>query len=434
MTTTPRGDLNAATNDTALIAHWLDGRRRRALPDASTGRIWNRSFVSAFVTYFLINLALNLSNVLVTPFAEELGATPIVIGIVASAFTIGSIVFKLISAPAIDTFDRKHLLLGAVLVIAVAFSGYAFSTSASAVMAFRIVQGAGQAFTSTTCIALAADTLPRRKLAAGLGVFALATGAAQMIGSPLALKIREVTSFQATFLVAVGVLILAAFAILQIRTVRPARRPRFRITPSRVIASAALIPASLQFCFLFSWSLVNSFVVIFGFDRGLGSDVGYFFTVYGLVLFVSSPLGGRVVDRFGYLAMIPMLVCLVVSMYLISVADSIWSLLAAAVVGAFGYGAAGPVARSMAMSLVPAERRGAASSTLYLGSDLGQLAGPIVGGFLAVNFGYAIMFRVAPVSILAALVILLACHRYLARKTAALLDEEEAARTSNPTD
>jgi MFS family permease len=194
-----------------------------------------------------------------------------------------------------------------------------------------------------------------------------------------------------------------------------------------VVAREALIPASLQFCFLFAWSLVNSFVVIFGAEQGLGSDAGFFFTVYGVTLFIASPLGGRAVDRFGYYAMIPMLACLVASMYLISVADDLWTLLFAAVVGGFGYGAAGPVTRSMAMSVVPRSRRGAASSTLYLGSDLGQLAGPVVGGLLAAGLGYAAMFRIAPISIGVALVILIASHAYLRRRTAELAHDDSAA-------
>ena len=81
--------------------------------------------------------------------------------------------------------------------------------------------------------------------------------------------------------------------------------------------------------------------VAVGTDRGLGSNVGYFFTVYGLVLFVASPLGGRMVDRFGYLAMIPMLGCLVASMWLSSLADNLPILLIAAVVGGFAMGRPG---------------------------------------------------------------------------------------------
>lgn len=91
-----------------------------------------------------------------------------------------------------------------------------------------------------------------------------------MVGAPLALKVQEATDYRTTFTVAIGVLVLAT---------NPRRS--FRFAPSRIIAREAIVPAVLQFCFLFAWSLVNSFVVVFGVEQGLGSDVGFFFTVYG---------------------------------------------------------------------------------------------------------------------------------------------------------
>ena len=79
-----------------------------------------------------------------------------------------------------------------------------------------------------------------------------------------------------------------------------------------------------------------------------------------------------------------------------------------------------------AMSVVPGDRRGAASSTLYLGSDLGQLLGPIVGGVLAASFGYAAMFRLAPLSIGLALIVLLVFRGYLRRRTAEMIALDDA--------
>ncbi len=88
----------------------------------------------------------------------------------------------------------------------------------------------------------------------------------------------------------------------------------------------------------------------------------------------------------------------------------------AAVVGAFGYGAAGPVARSMAMSVVPEFRRGAASSTLFIASDIGQLIGPVIGGIIVSRFGYTVMFRIAPIWVGAAAILLLVTKKYVQQK------------------
>lgn len=388
-------------------------------------RVWNRSFTNIFLAFFLVNLALNIANNMSTPFAKALGATPVVIGIVATGFTYGAIVFKLASAPAIDSFNRKFVLLGAVGVILIAMIGYAFATDVPTLITFRVIQGIGQAFTATTFIALAADTLPREKLASGMGIFAIGTAAATMLGAPIALKVQEVSSFQFTFFLAAAVLVLGAVAILQIR-IKPLPKKKFRITLSGFIAPEAITPAMFQLLFMLAWSCVFSFLIVFGMDQGLGSNVGFFNTVYGLAVFIAAPLGGRLTDRYGYLLLIPMFIFTGIALVLISVSTNIWTLLIAAVFGAFGYGAGGPVVRSITMSVVPKTRRGAASSTLFLASDIGQLVGPIIGGILATSFGYAVMFRVVPVYLLVAIALLLATRKYLTAKARSVADSEKA--------
>lgn len=396
----------------------------------STTKIWSLAFVGLLLAYFLVNLSLNMTNNLSTPFAKSLGAAPVVMGVVATGFTYGSIVFKLISGPAIDSFNRKGLLLGAVVVIAVAFLGDAFASSVPMLITFRILQGVGQAFTATTFVAIAADTLPRKKMSSGMGIFALGTAASTLLGAVVGLKVQEVTSFRTAFLVSFFVL-LVGFAVLLFIKVKRVNTKKFKISLSGFIAPEAIPPALMQFFFMMAWSSVFAFLVVYGQEQGLGSNVGFFNTAYGIAVFAAAPLGGKLVDRYGYLMIIPMLVLMSISLWLISFSTNLWTLLIAAVVGAFGYGAAGPVARSMAMNVVPENRRGAASSTLFVASDIGQLVGPIVGGLLVSAFGYGTMFRIAPVWIVLAVVLLLFTQKYIKNKISSLASEKKAADETN---
>lgn len=392
-------------------------------------RVFNRSFTAIFLAYFLVNLALNMANNLATPYARDLGASPVVMGIVATGFTYGAIVFKLASAPAIDAFNRKWVLLAAVGVIAVATIGYALSSNVPTLITFRIIQGIGQAFTATTFVALAADTLPREKLAAGMGIFALGTAGATMLGAPIALNIQAATSYQFTFLTALIALVLGAVAVVLI-TAKQRERKKFRISLKGFIAPEAIPSALMQFFFMLAWTSVLSFIIVFGQSQGLGSDVGYFNTVYGLAIFATAPLGGRLTDRFGYFMLIPMLVFMSAALIVISFADDLPTLLIAAVLGALGYGAAGPVVRSITMSVVPKTRRGAASSTIFLASDIGQLVGPILGGIIISTLGYAAMYRIAPVYLVLALVLLLVSYRYWNRRAASVAETERATEAA----
>ena len=53
------------------------------------------------------------------------------------------------------------------------------------------------------------------------------------------------------------------------------------------------------------------------------------------------------------------------------------------------------------------------------------LLGPVVGGLIATSLGYAAMFRIAPVSVLVALIILFLSHPCLKHLTVALILAED---------
>ena len=83
----------------------------------------------------------------------------------------------------------------------------------------------------------------------------------------------------------------------------------------------------------------------------------------------------------------------------------------AAMVSAFGYGACQPTIQAFCMRCVPRERRGAGSCTNYIGTDLGMLAGPMIGGVIATSFGYPAMWRFMTIPIGCAFIFVLCFRR-----------------------
>jgi MFS family permease len=100
---------------------------------------------------------------------------------------------------------------------------------------------------------------------------------------------------------------------------------------------------------------------------------------------------------------------------MISISDNIWLFLSAAFINAFGYGGCQPAIQAVCLKSVPGERRGAASCTSYIGSDIGNLVGPVVAGFLISSLGatdmiagyrYMWLIMIIPIALAAALSIL----------------------------
>lgn len=79
------------------------------------------------------------------------------------------------------------------------------------------MQGVGQAFTSTCCLALAADTLPKEKFGSGIGVFSMAQAASQAIGPTIALALVGVMGYQGTFMIGCGIMVFAAFLATRVK-------------------------------------------------------------------------------------------------------------------------------------------------------------------------------------------------------------------------
>ncbi|MFT9393779.1 MFS transporter, partial [Bifidobacterium sp.] len=368
--------------------------------------IWNRSFISVCLANTLMSIALQICNVIIGKFTFSLGATAAIVGMVSGAFAWSSIVLKGISGPTIDALDRRYVVMAAMAVMGVAMVFYGVVGSVPELFAARFLQGAGQAFSTTCFIAMAADTLPREKMGTGLGFYALAAGIAQMVGPVVSLKVQAAYGYRPVFFIAALVMFAGILAASQIK-LPPRVVKKFKLTFNNIIAKEALIPAFLMILLSGCYALVNPFLAIYSEQQGVGSNISFFFSVYAALLFLTRPLSGKLADRFGYAIIVPMLGIFIVSFWLISVSTQLWMFLLAAVFFAFGYGGCQPVLQSMAMKLVPQERRGAGSSTNFIGSDLGNIIGPIIGGYIAQTLGYQAMWQIMSVALVVGIVTML---------------------------
>lgn len=379
--------------------------------DKRQTKIWNRVFVSVFLANLCLNLSKQMINTLIARYADVLGASAVMVGFVSSAFAISALALKLISGPVNDTFNRKYVLMFACLVMACSYIGYGLAGSVNGLVAFRLLQGAGQAFTATVCLALASDALPPEQFSAGIGYFSLGQVICQTIGPSVGLVLADFIGYRLTFFLGAAVMVGAAVLALMVRTPKQEKK-KFHFSLSNVFASEALLPGIMMALLSCAYASVSSFLVIFAVDQGVSQNsIGLYFTVYAVMMLFSRPFIGKMTDRFGLVrTFIPALCCYALAFLAISVSKSLLMFLAAAVISAFGFGTCQPSIQTLCMKCVPKERRGAASSTNYIGDDIGNMTGPILSGALIGQFGYIAMWRlmIIPIVLVALLTILFA--------------------------
>lgn len=378
--------------------------------------IWNPTFLSICLINAFMNLSKQMSNSILSKYIDSLGAAATVVGLVSSTFALAALIFKLVSGPALDSFNRKYIIIGAMLALGISFTGYSMSNTVPMILLFRFLQGAAQAFTATCLLTMASDALPADKFSTGVGFFALFETVAQAIGPTVGLGLMEVVGFSKTFFISAALMFLSAMVVVFYRQPSLMPRKKFKISMDSIFARESIKYAALLFIFNFAFCVVSTYLVIYAAQQGVEDNIGFYFTLYACTMLVSRPLVGKLTDQFGaYKVLLPALGCFIVSYMIISVANTLPMFLLASFVSAFGTGACQPAVQALCMKCVSIDKRGAASSTCYIANDLGTLVGAPVAGMIVEMWGYTVMWRVMTLPILLAIAFVLFIRRDIER-------------------
>lgn len=364
-------------------------------------------FLSIFFANIVSSLGMTMSNSMLSVYADSLGTPASQIGPLMGMFAITALVFRFVAGPAIDSFSRKYLLMGSMVITAAAFLGYSLSKSISSLMMFRLLQGVGTSFGNACTLAMVADTLPRGKFSTGMGYYSLAHVVSMSIGPTFGLMMSSNFGYSTAYIINACVMLIAVASASRIKT--PPRPPKkFRMIPRNIIAVEALAPTAITFCVAIGFTTINALLIVSAKKQGVTDGIGLFFTINALSMLITRPAIGKLTDRYGFIRVgIPSILMTAVSFIIISQANVLWMFLVAAFVNSFGYGAIQPAMNSLVMKSVPPERRGSASSTNLIGMDSATIIGPSIAGFIAQAFGYSTMWIIMAVPLLAGILIML---------------------------
>ena len=375
--------------------------------------IWNPMFLSIFFANMALNMGQQMSNSLLSLYANSLGAPADQIGQLMSMFAVTALIFRFISGPAMNAYNRRKLVGMAMSFMATAYLGFSFAPKIAPVIGveaitilkcFRLIQGVGNAFGSACCLTIVSDTLPKDKFTTGMGYYSVAQVVAQAIGPTVGVFLRDCFGYNNTYIIIFCVMCAAIFTSTRVK-LAPRKTIPFNLKLSNIIAKEAVIPAAITFLIAMGFTSINAFMLVYAEERGIQGG-SLFFTVYAVTLLATRPMIGRLTDKYGFVRVaIPSVFMTALSLAMIGFSVNTWMLLLAAFINAFGYGAVQPMLQSLCMKSVPTERRGSASGTNYIGMDSATIIGPSVCGIVADAFGYTpTMWLVMTAPILAGMV------------------------------
>ena len=134
------------------------------------------------------------------------------------------------------------------------------------------------------------------------------------------------------------------------------------------------------------------------------SGVSVYFTVCAAVLFIVRPFSGKLMDKKGIrVTVLPGLALTASSMFILGRSTSLILILITGVLRSVGQGAAQPSLQAGCINKVGTGRSGVATSTYYLGGDIFQGIGAVIGAVAGIA-GYRTLFDLSGVLMLCALV------------------------------
>jgi MFS family permease len=358
-------------------------------------------------------------------FARSIGAVdPSVGGFIILIYTLGSLVPRVIWGNLADRWKRKPVYLIGVIIMASAAPLFGLFVSLPGILIIRLIQGIGFSASSTAGSTMAADLVPASRRAEGIGFYTLANTIGMALGPELGLHMLQQRSVWWLFGAGVltGIISLGVGMLLNYEKKRHLYLSGSISTHETIrdIAVASAKPVSSKRGMLFEKSVLTTCLVIlftimpygairayiasYGIDRGVG-NIGLYFSVFALALFVVRLMVGRLSDRHGVTAVIiPGIVLMFGGLVILNWADNLAIFMVSAVLFGFGFGVAFPLLQTTAYILCPDNRRGVASATLFSTADLAYGLGAVVLGMGIKYLGYATAFAGLAIFVVIALI------------------------------
>ncbi|SHH95138.1 Predicted arabinose efflux permease, MFS family [Sporobacter termitidis DSM 10068] len=377
--------------------------------------IWNRNFICAVLANLFLCVAHFSVNTLVATYATFLGAAPVIMGLLTGMFFAVALAIRPVSGPMITKIDKRKLMIFIYALGGVVNIGYALFHSIPAFVVFRFLNGVQYSFVGSLIMTVAADSLPKEKMASGIGIFgiggAIGTAFGPFIGTSLlnfGIKTlnNEDFGFTLVFLFAAVVLSLAVIPSVMLR---PDAKTKEDVASTGVwyknIITVYAVPVTVvMFFVIMSYALYNSYIVNFADEQGIG-NVSVFYLVMAGTLIFSRPLSGLLTDKLGVAKVIlPGMALFAVSFLIVGFSKTLGMALVGAVVAAIGVGATQPPLQAMCIQTEVPLKRSVASNTIYVGMDVGLFLGPLLGSVVYKHTSFAFMFKSAIVPVVLAFV------------------------------
>ncbi|MGI5970570.1 MAG: MFS transporter [Oscillospiraceae bacterium] len=362
-------------------------------------KLFNKYFVLTLLIGLCINIGQSVTNNSVSVYIDSLSFSTGFTGLIGVPYAACAIAARIISGYYADHRGRRFVMIIGCLLFAASSLFFGYVRSAAALLIFRSLQGAGYAFSFTGATAANVDVTPAGKEKEGIGIFWIPLAIAIAISGELVLRLSADGTYTKVFLTAGVVLAMGiVFSVLCGYEKKPAGEMRSEeqtayMGLAKFVEPRALKAASIMLCFAIGVSSVTAFIMLFAQSRQY-QNTGLFFTMGAVFMFIGNLASAGLHKKLGAVTTL----CTAFAAFGVMITATAFSeneivFLITGAVSGYIQGIASPVLCSLVMEQLPADRRGAGSSTLYMMLDIGVGIGSFLWGIVIKGTGgYAAVY------------------------------------------
>lgn len=374
-------------------------------------KLWTKDFVLALVVSLFMGAVMYLTMTTMALYAvERFAAGDAQAGLAASMYIVGALVSRFWAGAAVDSLGPRRVMRGGLVLFALASLAYVPAQSLWPFLAVRFVHGLAYGTAQTAVGAVVQSLIPSARRAEGTSYHGISITLATALGPLLAAVLLRDGNYTSLF-VATAVASIASLVVAL--AITPPGEDAPRLAPdhaehqrgpllSRIIEPAAVPISTMALVVGGSYSGILTFFTPFADSVGQPAAPAAFFLVYSAAILLVRVFAGRLQDRRGpNVVMYPAIVSFAAAMAVLAASETTPLFLVAAVLAGLGWGTVHSAGQAIAVQSAPLSRVGRSVSTYFLMLDVGTGLGPVLLGLLVTARGYAAMYGVLAVVILA---------------------------------
>ena len=361
-------------------------------------RLWTKDFILLFSINFFLTFIFYLLMVTMAVYAmQEFDASTSMAGLVAGIFVIGEIIARFYIGRKMERIGRKKVLMMGLLLLALTTPLYFINLGIAVLLITRFVHGIAIGIAGTAAGTIVAQIIPRTRKGEGIGFFSMSIALAAAFGPFIGLYLSQHATYEVIFTLCFGLGLISLLTAVFLYVPDIERQPEtseikgFQL--ANFVEPRALPIALITIMVAFCYSSVLSYINFYALERDLVEAASLYFIVYSIVILLSRPFTGRLMDAKGAnYVMYPAFFLFAAGMIVLSTATTTLGFLFAAMLIGLGFGNIQSCAQAIAVKLTAPHRMGFATSTYFNALDGGLGVGPYLIGFIIPLIGYSSLY------------------------------------------